>query len=295
MYFNQLKSFLAICKYGSYTKAADSLFCTQPGISYHIKSLEKELGVKVFESGNNKIICTPSGEILKSYAKEILKQKKELEGSLEKLKLENSGFIEIHGSNVPYQTVLRDLICEFSEKRKNINFSIKKSSSKSIIEKILKKEIEYGFVGTKSYSDILSYTKVYEDNLVLLAGKGVNIKNRSLVKIIKEGNFVLRDKNSATRKAAKELLEENGIDIDDLKLRFISPDMQMIYSILQEKPYLSFGSETISRQYEKEKLLKIYPPENFSKKRSFYLAYMSGEIYKQEYRDFFSFIVKNKT
>lgn len=48
MEFNQIQAFINVTKFKSFSKAADSVFLSQPSISSHISSLEKELNVQVF-------------------------------------------------------------------------------------------------------------------------------------------------------------------------------------------------------------------------------------------------------
>ena len=68
----QLKGFVAVAKYGSFSQAAEKTFRTQPAITLQVQSLEKELGVKLFDRlGPKKITLTSEGEILFNIASEI--------------------------------------------------------------------------------------------------------------------------------------------------------------------------------------------------------------------------------
>ena len=74
MDINQIQYFLAIVETGGFTKAADSLFVSQPSLSVSIKRLEKELEVKLFERGGRGAILTPAGQFFLENAREILNQ-----------------------------------------------------------------------------------------------------------------------------------------------------------------------------------------------------------------------------
>ena len=52
----QINCFLEVAKSLSYIQAAESLFTTQPAVSYQINSLEKELGIKLFNRNNRSVI-----------------------------------------------------------------------------------------------------------------------------------------------------------------------------------------------------------------------------------------------
>ena len=65
------KLFYLVCQNGSFSKTAKALNLTQPSVSYNIKKLEDELGVILFERGNN-LTLTPEAEELLPYVEEAL-------------------------------------------------------------------------------------------------------------------------------------------------------------------------------------------------------------------------------
>ena len=68
----QLKYFYTVCRYGSITKAADKLFVSQPTISFCIKELEEEFGVKLFHRKHNRLRLTVEGQFFCEKVKYIL-------------------------------------------------------------------------------------------------------------------------------------------------------------------------------------------------------------------------------
>ncbi|HEY8605478.1 MAG TPA: LysR family transcriptional regulator [Noviherbaspirillum sp.] len=60
----QLRTFVTVAKLGHITKAADSLHVTQPAVTGHIKALEQELGIALFDRGHGRITLTKAGEML---------------------------------------------------------------------------------------------------------------------------------------------------------------------------------------------------------------------------------------
>ncbi len=70
----QIRYFLAITETGSFTRAAERLFISQPSLSAGIKKLEQELGVKLFERGGRRAIPTPAGKFFLEKAKNILNE-----------------------------------------------------------------------------------------------------------------------------------------------------------------------------------------------------------------------------
>ena len=68
---NKLLTLIALSENGSYTKTAENLHLTQPAVSQHIKGLEKELGITIFNRTENGLKPTPQGVIAIRYAKRI--------------------------------------------------------------------------------------------------------------------------------------------------------------------------------------------------------------------------------
>lgn len=78
MYNHQLDTFLSVCQYGSFTMAAKKCFITPSAVVQQISLLEKSIGVKLFLRTNRGVTLTPSGEILRKQAPELIRHAREL-------------------------------------------------------------------------------------------------------------------------------------------------------------------------------------------------------------------------
>ena len=72
MTLNQLEYFCAVCRYHSITRAAESLFVSQPTISASIRNLEKEFHLRLFTHGQNRITLTNDGSLFYKKAEYVL-------------------------------------------------------------------------------------------------------------------------------------------------------------------------------------------------------------------------------
>ena len=72
MDFRKLESFVSIVKHGSFTKAAEELYLTQPTITGHIQSLENRLGTVLLNRNGKTVSLTEAGQILYTHALNIL-------------------------------------------------------------------------------------------------------------------------------------------------------------------------------------------------------------------------------
>jgi len=79
MTITQIEYFIAVCKYQNFSKAAEELHISQPGISKAMRELEEECGVALFERNYNNIVITKEGEILLESAQKFLEHFQELD------------------------------------------------------------------------------------------------------------------------------------------------------------------------------------------------------------------------
>src|SRR4051812_12442849 len=92
----RLKVFYTVAKRLNFTKASAELFISQPAVTKHIKELESEFKVSLFErSGNKRISLTPAGEILMQYSEQILGIYRELEFDMSLLVSQHKGVLRI--------------------------------------------------------------------------------------------------------------------------------------------------------------------------------------------------------
>lgn len=74
MTLNQLEYVCAVADRGTISDAANALFITQPSLTAAIKSLEKELGITIFNRTNKGVTLSPEGEEFLGYARGVLQE-----------------------------------------------------------------------------------------------------------------------------------------------------------------------------------------------------------------------------
>src|SRR6185295_3291744 len=81
----RLQVFHAVAKQMSFTKAAETLFMTQPAVTFQIKQLEEQYNTRLFERGHGRVALTSAGEIVYDYAERILGLSAELDTRLKEM------------------------------------------------------------------------------------------------------------------------------------------------------------------------------------------------------------------
>ncbi|HQA47930.1 MAG TPA: LysR family transcriptional regulator, partial [Bacillota bacterium] len=98
MEFRQLESFVAIAKHGSFTRAAEELYLTQPTLTGHIQAIENELGTVLLNRCGKSVTLTEAGRILYNHAVNILNMREQALFTLAKYEGKLEGELAIAAS-----------------------------------------------------------------------------------------------------------------------------------------------------------------------------------------------------
>lgn len=184
MTFEQLKSFLAIVKYNHFTLASQQLYISQSSISKHIKSLEKELGVELFNRQHRNIKLTDAGEEFHKFAHNSMVNYKNILLDMKKYSCEESSSISIGVIDTMVEYGIASLIRDFQIEYPNIQVDLIERSNSKIIEYINKSMLNLGFINYH-YEDknTLKLHKIIDDELVLVTSKRHYLSEVSSVNI----------------------------------------------------------------------------------------------------------------
>lgn len=215
-----LELFCKIVELGSFSKAADAVYLTQPTVSGHIKNLEEEVGVRLLDRLGHRATPTKAGELLYHHAKRILAVRQEAQQALDEFKGGLRGELIIGASSIPGGYVLPPLIGKFKAVYPDISIVLKVSDSKEIVEAVIDGAYEVGAVGAKFDDARIAYQKFAVDEMVLVvppkhpwAGRG-SVKAKELSSQL----FFIRERGSGTRQIMEKALEHHNISTSAFKV-----------------------------------------------------------------------------
>ena len=190
----QLKIFRVVAKNNNISKAAEELYTTQPYLSRQIKTLEDELGVKLFIRKNRSLEITEAGSELLICTEEFFDKKNKIADRVKKAAALSNEKIRIGYMHVMLTGILPDIIHGYTEEHKNVNIFLDSFTSKEIFENLLNESIDIGFSLTfgneapeNLYVESLNTSKIY---IALLKNHPL-AKNKSLtLEEIAEENII---------------------------------------------------------------------------------------------------------
>lgn len=146
MEFYQLRSFVVVAEEKSITKAAKRLYTTPPSVSAHIKALEEELGILLFERLPTGMQLTPKGLVLKEKAEATLQAAQDVVNYATEIQSHLMGTLNV-GICAPASFLLiPDLIQRISKHHPGIELNFINSNSGDILEALLLQRMDVGYL-----------------------------------------------------------------------------------------------------------------------------------------------------
>ncbi len=215
MNLNQLRVFHAVASLRSFTRAAEELFLTQPGISKHIRQLEEFYGIRLFDRLGRQVVPTQAGEVLFESTQSIFEIIEDSQMRIEDLKGMTGGRITIGASFTAGTYILPGVMGRFRQKYPDVEISLEISLSHEIAEKVISNDFDIGFIGAPYEDDRLLTTKLREEKLVVIIPKDHAWKNRKTIRFanLADQPFVLSRRGSGTRAVIEKEIEKAGIEI----------------------------------------------------------------------------------
>ena len=276
MDFKQLEAFVYVVKLKSFSKAAQRIYLTQPTISAHINSLEKELDTKLIERGTKYVYPTKPGSILYQYAVKMLNLREDAVCSVKNYNKELKGTLTICASTVPSQNILPKVIAAFREEYPHVTFNILRQDSELVVDSISKGLADIGFCGTDTHNPDCVFESFIQDHLVIITPNTERFRQMRTTGIkadfLKTEPIILREEGSGTRKETEHFLAKAGIDIGELKIAAQFNDPDSIKHAVSQGMGISIISKAAVEDYENFGLLLSFDLSGISMDRHLYIV-----------------------
>jgi DNA-binding transcriptional LysR family regulator len=270
MDFKQIEAFVNVVRYKSFSKAADATFFTQPTISTHIRNLEKELGVKLLDRKSRVVEMTPQGTRFYKYAVEMINTRAQAFDALGNGTDSIEGILEIQTSSIPGVTFLPDLLAGFRSEHNGIQYYVSLSDSQTVIENIIERRGEIGFIGEEPAGNALEVTKVASDKTVMIAPLSFGLPDVISMSEAIRYPFIWRETGSATRKSFEASAIALGYDKEEFEVSALFDDMDSIIRSVEAGLGVAIISEKVASAVGSE--VKIVEIEEFNEDRCFYMV-----------------------
>ena len=208
----QLRVFEAAASNRSFSKAAAALHLTQPGVSMHIKELEANAGLPLFERIGRKLYVTEAGQELLVRAREILRALKDAEDTLDNLRGLRRGLINLAVvSTAKY--IVPQLLSRFQRDFPELEIRLMVNNRDSVIEQLATNEVDLAIMGrSPETSDIHAEAFAKNPHVVIASPEHALAGQRDIpVDVVARQKFIVREPGSGTRLAMQQYFTEHRL------------------------------------------------------------------------------------
>lgn len=216
----RLQVFHAVAKHLSFTKAADTLFMTQPAVTFQIKQLEEHLNTRLFDRAQGRISLTPAGVVALEYAERILGLSSELDKRLKEMNGQAAGPLLIGASMTIGEYVLPQLIGKFKAQFPAVMPTLFVGNSEAVQDRVAERSLDLGFIEGDSHLASLLTEVCCEDELQVVCAPSHPLAREpfALPAALTQHPYVNREAGSGTREVIDRYLQKAGVPPEQMNV-----------------------------------------------------------------------------
>jgi len=213
MELTDIRIFITIAEEGTATRAAKRLAMTQPGVSQHLASLEKDIGQELFERRAKRLVLSDFGRVFLGRAKKLLEDAEELRNLAAETALPK-GTLKLGLTDAATQTVIPPALAKFRGRYPRVKLKLDVDDSKDIEESVLRGHYDLGVIASGMHSHpLLEEEELYHDRIDAIVSKKHPLAGRRRIslEILAEQTLLIYPRRSRARRMIDEEFHKDGI------------------------------------------------------------------------------------
>ncbi|MCS7262673.1 MAG: LysR family transcriptional regulator [Aquificaceae bacterium] len=275
---SKLKTFVAVADLGSFSRASEILYITQPAVTQQIKALERIVGAKLFQRQGGRIVLTDEGKRIYQIAKSLLSNYENLMEEMAKIKKDFKDTLLLGVSTTLSEYKVPELLVEFHRQLPNISIRVLVDNSQHIEEALSSGVLNIGII-EREPSDRFNSIKWFMDEVVFFTYPGHPLAKRGEIEPeeLYGVDMIFREVSSGTRKVVKEELERLGLIFERLNIRIEVNCARSILNMVKRGYGCSFLSQGLVEGAIQEGSLVPVKIRGFRAVRWYYIIYPENE------------------
>jgi DNA-binding transcriptional LysR family regulator len=269
--FDHLTTFVEIAKLGSFSRAGQKLFRSQPAVSAQIRQLEQEYGQKLFDRVGKTVRLTAAGEALREYAGRLLTLRNESLRAVADQASVPRGTLAIGANEATCLYVLPDAFAEYVRHYPSVQINIYRNFSRKVLEKVEDGTVDVGIVTLPVKSPSLKTHSIFRDRLMLMVSPSNPLARRKTVRTseIAEQPLIF-PKTGFTRQVLDKLFRPYS---SRLRITMELPSVGMIKRFVASGLGVSLISESFARDEVRAGEVKLIAISDVDLSRELGLVY----------------------
>lgn len=273
----KMETFLAVCEFQNFTKAADTLGLTQPAVSRQMKSLEEYYGVPLFRYEGKKLSLTPAGETLQRFAQVARNDEAFLQ---KKLHGQTAAPLRLGSTPTPGEFMLPPLIAAYLKEYPASNVHITIQNTEALLEKLDRGEIDLAAVEGNFSKQNYACLLFSRQNFVPILSSDQNVPGHTLEDLL-SFPLILREPGSGNRGILEYSLRRHNLLPEDFAGIIEVNDIRLQKTLVRQGCGIAFLFEAAAAG---EAGLKILSADGFPLQHEINLVWRKNSIFEQEYQ-----------
>jgi DNA-binding transcriptional LysR family regulator len=214
----RIETFLHAAENLNFSEAARILHLSQPTVSHHIKSLEKELGVSLFVRQGSAMKLTDAGRLLVPWARRMLRDSIELQEIMDSMKVGMAGNVVIACSTTAGKYVLPQLAARFSIRHPKVRTRLLRCNPDTVIDNLLDGDANLGVVSYEVPNGEIEQQPFFQDRISVIVPHNHPFTTQEKIypEDLLSEPIIMREETAGTRKIVLTELAKHDISLEDL-------------------------------------------------------------------------------
>lgn len=261
MELRQLKYFIKTAETLNFSEASRSLYITQSTLSQQIKSLEDELGTRLFQRDSHTVNLTESGAKLLPLARQTILDASSCKEQIKDLQEMITGDLNI-GVTYSFSPIICETVKNFMKEYPGVKLNIHYKEMEELMDMLRRREVDFvlAFKPSRPYEEIESHN-LFEDKLSVIMRKDHSLSDKEIITLgdLERQRMAVPSKRLQARNAIERYIdiEQSGLNIC-LELN----EVNIMLDIVQSNNLLTILSEAAIRGRSMLKAIPLDLPDN---------------------------------
>jgi DNA-binding transcriptional LysR family regulator len=213
MDIQELEAFWWIAQTGSFNRAAERLFLTQPSVTARIQALEKDLGQALFERKPRGVRLTDAGRTLLPHAEQVLHDVRKARQALRQLEMASGGTLTVGSALTTSTYTLPRILSRYKSQYPAVDVAVKTGRSLQVQQFVLDDSVQLGLIHGPVSSPEIMPVALYVEPILLCVPPGHPLSGRKLVSAadLAPEPFITADRNSGYWSLVEQFWAAAGI------------------------------------------------------------------------------------
>jgi DNA-binding transcriptional LysR family regulator len=289
----KLRSFLYAAEHMSFSEAARHLHLTQPTISHHIKTLERDLGVELFARLGPNLRLTEAGRLLLPWAHKLVHQSIEMQEMMASLKQNTVGHLRLACSTTAGKYILPLLVARFCRRHPGVRVSILTCTPEHVVPRLLEGEANLGVISSyDTCRNGLECQEFFNDSITLIVPTDHPWASHQSItpEDLLDEPMIIRENTSGTRRVMLTELAKHDITLDDLNVFLELGNAEAIVRTVAAGFGVSFVSTLATTCLLERRYVAEVPVAGLELRRTIYMIRRGLDTPNRAQEAFWSFV-----